>query len=289
MVNQYFSFPKKVKLRGIRSSRIVICALIAANLFCVREFSLALTHRYPFKAQEFHYVPRAERLAMLSPGIKSVLADLFYIQGVMAVSDSLSSKPANIKWIQDNFAAAVLFDHDFIEAYFFAGELIARNKATLEKGNEFLLTYGCLAPDDWHIPYWTGFNFYELGMYTKAIEFFQKASKLPNAPQFLQSNQSLFFYKAAMARMGVAYFEDLLHKEKDPQKLVWISAKVKWLKTIVFLEDAAHEFKRRYGRFPAELSELVSVGMIADIPQDTFGKGFFWDNKEERVKSHFRE
>ena len=115
----------------------------------------------------------------------------------MAVGDSLSTKVDNIKWIQDNFAAAVLFDHDFIEAYFFAGEVIARNKATLKKGNEFLLTYGYLAPAVWKIPYWIGFNFYELGMYTKAIEFFQKASQLPNAPQFLQSNQSMFYYKAA--------------------------------------------------------------------------------------------
>jgi len=87
----------------------------------------------------------------------------------------------------------------------------------------------------------------------------------------------------------VAYFEDLLHREKDPQKLVWIEAKVEWLKTIVFLEDAAREFKRRFGRYPQELSELVKAGIIRDIPKDTFGKGFFWDNKEERVKTQPRE
>jgi tetratricopeptide (TPR) repeat protein len=279
MADKYFFLPKK----------IVIFVLIAANLLYVRQFSLALTRCYPLKAQEFHYVPDAQRLTTLSPGIKSGLADFFYIQGVMAVGDSLSTKVSNIKWIQDNFSAAILLDNNFIEAYFFAGEIIARNRETLRKGNEFLLTYGYLAPNEWKIPYWIGFNFYELGMYAKAIEFFQKASKFPSAPQFLQSNQSMFYYKAAMARMGVAYFEDLLHKEKDPQKLVWIDAKVKWLKSIVFLEDAAREFKRRFGRYPQELPELVTSGIIREVPKDTFGKGFFWESKEERVKTQPRE
>jgi len=279
MVNKYSAISQKVTL----------LLLIGISFFWAHSLALYLGRDYPIKPQEFRYVLKAQKLQGISANVKTALADIFYIQGVMGVSDDFYSKSARVQWVQDNMATAILFDNQLIEAYFFAGAIIAKSRETLLKGNDFMMRWEYLVPGDWHIPYWIGFNFYELGMYRQAIYFFQKASRLPNAPQFLQSNQSMLYYKGAMTRMGVAYFQDLLEREKDPQKIIWIAAKLKWLKTIVFLEDATREFKRRYGGYPNELPQLVSSGIISAIPEDTFGLGFFWDNKEERVKSKFRK
>ena len=272
----------------IISQKTGLSLAIAAALFGVTAFSGYLNRCYPVKNQDFFYIPSAQKLQPLASGIKTTLADIFYINGVMAVTDVLSNKEFPIKWVQDNMAAALLLDHNFTQAFLFAGAIIARDKATLLKGNEFLLTYSYLAPSDWHIPYWIGFNFYELGMYPQAIRFFQQASRFSDAPPFLQTNQSFFYYKANMARMGAAYFAQALETERNPQKIKWLKIKLEWLSHIVLLEDAVSAFKARFNRDPFDLNELIAKKILKAIPADSFGKGFYFDTKELRVKSQFK-
>jgi len=191
------------------------------------------------------------------------------------------------KFVHNNFGLSILFDHKFLDAYFFAGVVVATDKKGLEEGISFLKKYLKFNPDSWRLLHWIGFNYYQLGKYLKAADYYRKASLLPDAPGFLKSNQPMLYYRGGRPDLGVIYLEGLLKSVRNKEELRWIKNKLKWLKNIVFLEKKINEFKNYFGRNPSDLKELVKYGLISSIPSDPFGKGYYLDKKTGRIKSRF--
>jgi hypothetical protein len=48
-----------------------------------------------------------------------------------------------------------------------------------------------------------------------------------------------------------------------------------WLKTMQFLENVNRDFKKKVGRYPQRLQELVEHGILTTLPRDEFGEGFY--------------
>lgn len=258
-------------------------------LVSIPYISFHLQKSFSFRKKGIFVVPQPKYLDLISSGVKSIFADIFYIKGVLAVTDRFDEPGQSTAWVQDNFGAAISLDPKFTEGYFFAGVVAADNKEGVKKGIEFLEKYRYLNPSDWRIPYWTGFNYYQLEDYMTAAKLYQEASEMPDAPPFLKSNQAMFYYRADKADLGVMYLEGLLNSVKDIEQLEWIKTKLEWLKNIIFLKKKARDFEEIYGSAPDSLDDLVKNGLILEIPSDPFGKGFYWDKEEGRVKSKFFE
>jgi tetratricopeptide (TPR) repeat protein len=220
-------------------------------------------------------------------GFKGFCADVFYLKGVLSITDELTDKAAWLRRIQDNFAAALLLDNRLIQAYFFAGIVCGRTKNDLKQAIVFLKKYRALNPLEWKIPYWIGFDYLQGGDYLSAVQWYETAAALPGAPAFLKSNQVMLYYKAGLVSPGIAYIEGLLETIKDENRLEWITLKLAWLKNIVVLEQKAAEFKETAGRYPQQLEELVEKGLIAAVPEDPFGSGYYFEKGSGRVKSRF--
>jgi|GEM_PF-1239608 tetratricopeptide (TPR) repeat protein len=262
---------------------------IAACLFLVMAMSVTLHRRYHFETERILYLPYAPYLAMMDNSLKSGIADFFYIRMVLSLTDEFKDKNERLKYIQNTAAVSVTLDPRMVQSYFFAGVVIADDNESLRKGISFLTDYSYLAPDDWRLPYWIGVNYYQLGEYLKAAQFYQKAGQKPGAPNFLKTNPALFYYKSGETVAGIAYLEGLAGSVNDARQLELIERKLEWLRRIAFLEKNAGEFKQRFGRYPDELEDLVRAGLIGSIADDPFGVGFYWDKQEKRVKSRNRQ
>lgn len=260
-------------------------------LFILCIFSLIFSSyrldMIPVSKSAAFYIPPVNYLEFISTGSKSFFADVFYVRGILSLSDSYPDRMQKVTRVQDNFAAALTLDPGLIDAYFFAGVVIGEDKETIEEGNRFLRRHQSKNPGEWKIFYWQGFNHYLLGEHVKAAYLYEKAANLKDSPLFLRSNQPMFFYLAGKADMGVLFLEGLLDSIEDPGQVTWIELKLNWLKNIVFLQEKVGEFKLIYGGFPGELSLLVDHGLIDSVPQDPFGRGYYFDRETQRVKSRF--
>ena len=87
--------------------------------------------------------------------------------------------------------------------------------------------------------------------------------------------------------MFLCEIEGLLFSVKDARQLEIIKIKLDWLKNMVLLEDKVLEFKKIYGGYPQDLQDLIKANLIASIPEDSFGQGFYWDVAVNRIKSRF--
>lgn len=283
MVHCAAYFPKKRILNSflLKLSGLVIFLFIAAG-------SYLLENNFLFEKQKFFYVPPANYLKVICGSFRSLCADLFYIRGVLAItqSDEFKNRGDWANWVQKNFETALTLDPKLTQGYFFAGIVIVRDKPEeIKKGISFLENGLKLNSSDWQIPYWIGLNYYQAGDFLKAAEYYQKASAFPDAPQFLKSNQPAFYYKANRPDLGLAYLEGLAHSVKDPEQLKWIEIKLKWFENIVELQGKVEAFKRLYGYPPLDLEKLIEAGLLKEIPADPFGVGYYIDKDSGRVKS----
>ncbi len=258
-------------------------------VFCLAVIpflSLRLQALPPLTAERILIVAPDEYLKNIKGGFRNLLADAYYIRGVLAITDEFESRQERIDWIQAVFKASVLLDPDMLQAYFFAGSAIVNSKAELKKGNQFLEEGLVVSPGYWQIPYWIGFNHYLLGDYLKAAEYYRRASKLEGAPNYLKSNQPMLYYRAGEPRLGLMYLEGLLRSVNDPDQLKWLKLKIEWLKNIVILQDAVEQFRQSHKRLPAGLEELLEKGLIAEIPEDPFGSGYYLGTESGKIRSY---
>ncbi len=268
--------------------RILISLIFGLFILTIVKYSIFIQENFSFKREKLFYLLPIECFRLSGNSLRGFIADIFYIKGILAISDRIYFKKASewIEWVQKNFEIAVSLDPYLVQGYFFAGIVVGRNKEGIKRGIDFLKKGLKLNPYEWRIPYWIGFNYYQLGEFLKAAYYYKKASILPNSPKFLKSNVVMFYYQAQKPELGIVYLEGLLKSVRDPAQLKWIKRKLEWLKKIVFLEEKVKEFKKLYQRFPQSLEELVEKGLIKEIPKDTFGKGYYLDQKA-RIRSKF--
>lgn len=261
--------------------------IFAAGLTLISGFSSYLERRFATESRRVFFTPSPEALRLFSGSFASFLADMFYIRGILDMSGEFDSPDIRIKRIQDDFSAALSLDPKLVQGYFFASIVLGRDKQGINRGIDFLEKHRGLNSQEWRIPYWLGFSYYELGNYRKAVEYYKEASLLPGAPDFLKSNPAMLYYKAGKAGLGIVYLRGLLDSLKEESQSEWIKVKLEWLENIAHLEEKAGEFKGRFGYLPESLEELVLRGLISGLPKDPFGRGYYWDKETERVKSRF--
>ena len=270
-------------LLGIRRGVVVLM-----GVFLIMSSSLYLDTTFPMEKRPVYYVPPLEYLRLISGSFESLYADIFYIRGILAITDEFEERVRRTDWVQANLEVATNLDPKLVQAYFFGGVVVPHDdEESIRKGIQFLERGIQRSPDEWQLPYWAGFNHYQLGEYLKAIEYYEKASNFPDAPKFLRSIQPMYYYRAGRADLGVIFLEGLLHSVKDPEQLEWIESRLRWLQGIVELEEKVEQFREIYGRLPEGLEELKRVGLIEEIPQDPFGRGYYLDEDSNRVRSRF--
>lgn len=269
-------------------SSTVSLALVLAAAGLAAFSSCALEKTFGPQGRRGPFVPPAAYMEVLCGSQRGACAGLFYVRGILALTDDADSALAAMEWAQKNFDTALHLDPRLVQAYFFAGVVAARDRQRLYRGIDFLKSGMSRLPDEWQIPYWIGFNYYQLGEHLAAAEYFEKAAACPQAPAFLKGIQPMMFYRAGRPDLGVVFLQGLKSSVKETRQLAAIERKLAWLQNLIMLEERVGAFRTRFGRLPGGLDELVSSGLIGRVPDDVFGTGYYLDQNSGRVQSGFK-
>ena len=255
----------------MRNSRLIIAVLILFPAIIYLSHCLQKTPP-PEKSPALFYVPPFRYINTVSGSFRVVCADIFYVRAILSVAEP---GEGYLQYILNNLRLATALDYRLTSAYVIGGIVAPRGKAEIPLGIQFLKESMLRNPKEWKIPFWIAFDYYEIEDYQHAAEFYEKASRLPNAPRYLKGLITFSYYKSGQAEMGVRFLEGLKESIKDPALLKQIERKLEWLKNIAFLEEKVREFKNMYGRLPRDLEELVTRGLIQAVPKDPFGQGYY--------------
>ncbi|HRZ14306.1 MAG TPA: tetratricopeptide repeat protein [Candidatus Omnitrophota bacterium] len=272
------------KIRFAFAPVVWALALMGGLLF----FSGPVSRSGAGDARGIYFLPSAGYLRMVTGSFRPFFANLVCIKGVLELTDPV---PDRQTYLLKVFKTAIELDPRLLSAYFLGGMVVPVNSKDMPGAINFLEEVRELNPRAWQIPYWIGFNYLQIGQHEKAAQYYQKAAALPGAPQYLVTNQAMLYYRANKPEGALMYLEGLLDSIKDPRSLELIKRKITWLKDLITLDAKTREFKARFGSWPDALDDLVNRGLIAEIPQDPFGHGYFLDKRgaeaDIRVRSKF--
>ncbi|WP_224243971.1 tetratricopeptide repeat protein [Hyalangium gracile] len=244
--------------------------------------------RGPYRAP---LLPRLEMLRVLGAGQRSLVTDYYWLQAIQAAGRGSESKDPT-RYLDLFYYADLVTDLDpkFHKVYQYAGNTIPTNlgreqwvntaeaRKILEKGVKQF-------PEDANLRLFLAYNLsYFFEEHEAAAEHLRIAATLPNRNKYVPEFASRMLAFNRRFDAALALVEAFRDNETDPEMREMFEervAEIQLEQLLVKVDDAIAAFKKREGRMPATMSELVAKGDLPEIPPDPMGGyiGFEPDGK----------
>ncbi|MHA2610183.1 MAG: hypothetical protein V2G48_07075 [bacterium JZ-2024 1] len=185
-------------------------------------------------------------------------------------------RPAYIRdevWEQKMLEVATDLDANNWAAWAYAVTLMGFRENEIRASIPVLLKGIALHPTDWRFPFWVSQKCYEIRDRDCALEYAKKASEYPDVPGEIRGFPVLLYLRMGHPALALAYLDVLIQTEKDErQKQTWMKRK-HWLVGKMLLEKGVEIYRKQFGRIPT-LEDLVRSGILKEIPEEPFGRGW---------------
>ncbi|NPA40700.1 MAG: hypothetical protein GXO18_00290 [Aquificae bacterium] len=173
------------------------------------------------------------------------------------------------------------FDPYYVANAFLTWELGMYNEALhlLERGLSFL--------KDWRIPFYMGFiYFYFLGDNAKGAKYMALAAKYrkdkrSNLAVLLASR---LYYEEGKLLVAIALLKEQINTIKDESIKEALKVRLEALKGALRIYNAIDIYKKRFGKRPQSIDDLVEAGLIPPDMRDPLG-GRFYLTEDGKVRS----
>jgi len=229
------------------------------------------------------YIPPVGMLKVISLDYKGIVSKLLLFRGMVYYGERQEQNVRqDLPWMYNSFEASTTLDPYNIDSYYFAQAtlpwdgMVAETNRILERG---------MKHRDWdfYIPFFIGFNhFHFLGDDAKAAEYFDIAAKLN--PALIELSLK-FHYRANQIPVAIAILEELYSKINNEEIRKNITTRIEAYTGADTLYKGVQAYKKRYNNIPHPLNQLIVRGIIEEIPKDPYGGEFYYDAKEDRIKT----
>lgn len=233
------------------------------------------------------YIPSGKYLKPATFGYASLAADLVYIWAIQYYSDyTIAERYDHLDHI---FSIIAELDPRYLDPYEM-GAIIAVYEArdpylafkVLDRGLE-------KNPEQWIFPYQAGhYAAMMLKDYDLAREFYKKAMEIEGAPPIVKRLYADSAFKGMDYQTAWQSWQEI-YQTSDDERIKKIASnhlyKVKSAMDIDAIEEAIGKYRQRYGRLPANLSQLVQAGILSSLPEDLDGNDYLYDPETGEVKS----
>jgi len=255
---------------------------VAAGVLHARESSYSL----PQVTERLLYLKSAKAADRLALSFDSVVADIYWIRTIQHYGrDYKNRKQTNrFELLYPLLDLTTTLDPHFLIAYRFGAHFLSARPpegpgrpdqaiALLEKGL-------AATPGRWELAHDIAFiNYLYTGDFKQAGIWFDKASRMPNAPPWLKQLAATTLARGGDRKTAV---EILLRMRSSEERYIQLAAE-RALMQIAAIEGAeqltaiVNAFKARTGRYPTSWQELIAVRMLQGIPGDPTKTAYAYD------------
>lgn len=269
------SFYRPVPSQQIRSIRLSLLA-IGGGIALVAALSGP-----PVNANHEHappLLPRPELLITLGNAQRHMLADYYWVLTTEATGRA--SNRYEYRDIADYAELVSDLDPNFRYTYVFAGVSVPYNLGretwvNTEESTRILKKGFVLFPDYVYLRIVLAYNLsYFQKEYQKAADILRDTVRLPMAPKYLSELATRLYAQAGAIDAGLTLAHSLFQNAPDPSTREAFELRTRELlleRELQKLDQAIAEFRNQKGRRPDTLFELVSAGIVHEIPADPLG------------------
>ena len=265
-----------IRLHSRNAVTLLLLASFAGSVITLRQLDRMRPHA---TLEEVLYVPSPAVLNRLSLGYNALLADVYWTRVVQYFGSRHAANSMEYKLLYPLLDIATTLDPRLIPAYDFGSVFLAQ-KAPQGAGDPRaavrLLERGIRQnPREWRLYQDLGFIYYvELKDYIAAGKAFQQGAMIPGAHPFLQVIAARTLQHGGDYQTSELLWRSVYESSNDASIRKNALKHLRALQvdeTVTTLEHAIELFKTRYRRSPASLKELVSGGVISNVPRDPRG------------------
>jgi tetratricopeptide (TPR) repeat protein len=223
---------------------------------------------------EVLYVPNGEGLKLLAFGYDRMLAHVIWFRSISYFGKHYASD-RNYQWLEHLCDIATRLNPEAKHAYLFCSTMLSWEAGRPEGSLWVLRRAERQFPDDWYIPYLLGFTrMHFLKDEAGALEDFIRSSKLPSAHQLVKRLAAKKLIELQDPDSAVEFLSQMLHREQEAHARASLEERLKQAlleRDLRRLDRAIRAFREREGRDPTAIEELVTAGVVAELPADPYG------------------
>lgn len=266
------------------ASALAACAAIVARSDAELGRQIG-THSAP---AELIYLPPIRFLRAVSLGYEHALADVLWFRTISYFGTHLWTDRA-YPWLAAMCDTVTDLDPRAEHVYEFGGVVLPWMADRADDGIALLQKGAHNMPQSWRMQYMLGFSYYffkeDLAAASRA---FETAARMPNTPEFVSGMAATIFAAQQGADNAIGFLAELARGTPNDEMRGAIRERIRDLaltRDFDGLEAAVRTFESRFARPPADLGELVSVGIIPSIPDEPFGGHYGLDPETGKVSS----
>jgi hypothetical protein len=213
---------------------------------------------------------------------RGLASDLYFLNSMVFIGATQQRKDIprvkewEWRWFLKMLDTATDLDPYFFDPYYYANAFLLWDAGMVKETN-LLLAKGSRYRDwDWMLPFFIGFNkFYFLENDSESAEFLMEASRRPGGDPMLASIAARLAYKEKRTETAIYFLEQTAKNTEDRNIKDRFETRIQALKSLLFLDNAVAEFKKKYGKIPTNIEALVNKNIISQLPRDPYGGTYY--------------
>jgi tetratricopeptide (TPR) repeat protein len=229
-------------------------------------------------------LPRPEVAKLTSLGFDAVLADFYFIGATHYLGEY---KYIHVAYgeLYNYIRLVIYLAPDFKSAYRFGGMAIPWNTGekwvNVEQAVDVLERGVQRFPDDWFLSMMLAYDYSAyLHQYKKAGDILTRAARLPQAPAYLADLATRMYATTGDLQSAYEFAQRIMQETPEANVKAAMAQRMREIEVqrgLEILDDALNRFRAQQGRLPASLRELVSGGVLQQLPADPLGGEYQYD------------
>ena len=207
-------------------------------------------------------------------GFRNLFADISWL-GAVQVAGTRRLTRNEYDRLALMIQTVIHFDPRFKVPYLLGGLFLGDSRHHVQEALKILQQGRENHPDDWRFPFYVGYLYYfALGDPMEGGRALESAAKIDNSPPYLALLAARMFSEGRKPETALRFLNGMMKQENDPARLEVLRRRIREVvaeRDMQRLESAVEAYRKKTGRLPKELPDLVREGMIARIPDEPHG------------------
>jgi hypothetical protein len=271
--------------------RVLVYSILALLIFLHAATLGILTEQHSALLQEGRqqqlFILPSPILKVMALDYKGIVSDFIFMKGMVYVGGLIQQSGGGTDFQMNESQGREFYnimdistdlDPYFQDPYYLANAFLTWDAGLVKEANILLDKGSRYREWDWSLPFFAGFNyFYFLDDNENAAKWLMDASRRPGASPTLTSLASKMAFKANKTESSISLLEEMMVKTDDQSMKELFEKRVEAFKTILVLEKAAENYKKKFRTKPPDIEGLVKKRIIAEIPKEPYGGRFYID------------
>ncbi len=282
---------KQTKHR-IRQLLLVFGAIALA--FYIYWQNSYLERVYPQPITEgMDYLPSGDFLKGVALAYDAMLADYYWIKVISYYGSQKSAQDLDPQKFSSIIEIINKLDPLFQYPYEFGGMLLASEMGKVGKSTEILKNGMEHVPEKhpryWYLPFNVAFNYmYYTRDYKTSAQYLERAASYPKSPTYLPLLVSRLYANADFPDLAIPFLQEKIKSTNDPELKENYVVRLKSVvdeKNLQIIEKIVKAFEKKFRKIPESVDELITSGLVPELPPHPFGGKYLIDKKDGTVKS----